>query len=84
MAEWVRITGERQGLVAQVAPTALPDGRPAGPQHKPRGTREAARKLGMSRDQVARSLKINELSDAAKAEASATRSLIMAAGPRAR
>lgn len=67
VAEWVRIVEGR--LPAQVAQPVLPDGRKAGPQHKPGGKSEAARKLGMSRDQVSRSLKINGLSDAAKAEA---------------
>lgn len=52
VAEWVRITGERQ--VAQVAPP------PGGEQPKEKGVREAARKLGMTRQTVERSLRCGD------------------------
>jgi hypothetical protein len=61
VAEWVRIKGERKG--AQV-------GQPlGGEQPKDKGISKASRTLGMTRQTVERSLKINGLSDAAKAEA---------------
>ena len=59
VAEWVRITGERQEVSAQVGPKPK-GGRPEG------GTREAARKLGMTRQTVERSLKVAALSPEAK------------------
>ncbi len=60
-AEWVRITVQRD-FVAQVEPLQeLSKG-----QGAKGGTREAARNLGMSRDQVARSLKVAALSPESK------------------
>lgn len=55
VAEWVRITGERD-LVAQVAPLKEP-GKGQGAKG---GTREAARKLGMTRQTVERSLRCGD------------------------
>ena len=59
IAEWVKITGERHGY-AQDAHN------PKGGRPETTGAAKAARKLGMSRDQVSRSLKAAALSPEAK------------------
>jgi len=70
MAKWAEITKKKnEGLPAQVAQPALRDGRKKGPQHKPSGISQAARELGVSRDQMSRATRIASLSPEAKAAA---------------
>jgi DNA-binding NtrC family response regulator len=65
VAEWVTITEGRDVQTAQLAQNESQ--RDDGLGHrKPGGKSEAARKLGMTRKTVERSLKINGLSDKAK------------------
>lgn len=66
ISEWVRLVEERDRQPAQVAQAVLSDGRKAGPQHQPSGISAASRELGIDRDKVRRSMKIDNLPEEAK------------------
>ena len=57
VAEWCRLVG-RESQVAQVGPSR--------PQYEKRGEREAARQLGLSRQDVHRAIKVASLSPEAQ------------------
>lgn len=59
IAEWVRLTGEKQAHEAQLAPH-----RKAGQQ--PGGINAATRELGIDRTEAQRAVKVDGLSDQAK------------------
>jgi ParB-like chromosome segregation protein Spo0J len=56
IAEWIRLTTD--GQPRQVDATVLSDGRAAGPQHMPSGTRAASRELGISEPAARRAVRI--------------------------
>ena len=57
IAEWGRLVG-KESQVAQIAPSR--------PQYEKRGEREAARQLGLDRDDVRRAFKVASLSSEAQ------------------